>query len=61
MPRGAEKKWYIPGSVDPTRGPQNGGMGASKVDGYSIHYMTAQGIMLRNPLSAAELIPNVSY
>ncbi len=61
MPRGSEKKWYIPGSVDPTRGPQNGGMGASKVDGYSIHYMTSQGIMLRNPLSAAELIPNVAY
>jgi len=61
MPRGSEKKWYVPGAVNPTQGPQNGGMGASKVDGYSWHYMCTQGIMLRNPLSAAEVIPNVSY
>lgn len=61
MPAGAEKKWYIPGAVDPMKGPQNGGMGASKVDGYSIHYMCTQGIMLRNPFAAAELIPNISY
>ncbi len=61
MPKGSEKKWYIPGGVNPLTGPQSGGMGASKVDGYSIHYMCSQGIMLRNPLSAAELIPNISY
>lgn len=53
-------KWYIAGSTSPF-GPQSGGMGSSKVDGYEICYQTTQGIMLRNPLSAAELIPNVSY
>lgn len=53
-------KWYVPGSTTPF-GPQNGGMGASKVDGYEICYQTTQGIMLKNPLSACELIKNVSY
>lgn len=53
-------KWYVPGSTTPF-GPQRGGAGASKVDGYEICYQTTQGIMLRNPLSAAELIPNISY
>jgi hypothetical protein len=59
--RGREDiKWYVAGSTSPF-GPQKGGMGASKVDGYSIYYQTTQGIMLRNPLSAAELIPNIVY
>lgn len=53
-------KWYVPGSTSPF-GPMRGGASSSKVDGYEICYQTTQGIMLRNPLSAAELIPNVSY
>jgi len=53
-------KWYVPGSTSPF-GPQNNGMGASGVDGYEIKYLTTQAIKLQNPLSAAELIPNVSY
>jgi hypothetical protein len=55
-----EKKWYVPGSTTPF-GPQNGGMGASPIDGYEMFYQTAQGIMLRNPLSACELIPDIAY
>lgn len=54
-------KWYIPGSTSPF-GPNHGNtMGASGVDGYEIKYLTTQGIKLKNPLSAAELIPSVSY
>lgn len=52
-------KWYVAGSTTPF-GPQTGGAGATDVDGYKINYLTTQGIMLRNPLSACELIPNVS-
>ena len=53
-------KWYVAGSTSPF-GPQSGGAGSSKVDGYEICYQTTQGIKLKNPLSACELIPNVSY
>jgi hypothetical protein len=56
----SELKWYVPGSTNPT-GPQRGGMGASPVDGYEMFCFTTQGIMLRNPLSACELIPDVQY
>lgn len=60
-PKGrSEAKWYVPGSTTPF-GPQNGGMGASAVDGYEMYFQSTQGIMLRNPLSACELIPAVSY
>lgn len=53
-------KWYVSGSTSPF-GPQNNGAGGSEVDGYKIMYQTTQGIKLKNPLSAAELIPSVSY
>lgn len=60
-PKGRQDiKWYVAGSTTPF-GPQNGGMGSSKVDGYEIMYQTTHGIMLKNPLSAAELIPNIAY
>ena len=60
-PKGrAEVKWYVPGSTTPF-GPQNGGMGASPVDGYEMYCQTTQGVMLKNPLSAAELIMDVTY
>jgi hypothetical protein len=58
-PKGADKKWYVAGSTSPF-GPLNGGAGASNVDGYDIYRRETIGIMLRNPLSACELIPNVS-
>lgn len=53
-------KWYVAGSTSPF-GPQNNGSGGSEIDGYKIMYQTTQGIKLKNPLSAAELIPSVSY
>jgi hypothetical protein len=57
--KGADKKWYVAGSTTPF-GPQSGGMGASKVDGYEMYRMDQCSIMLRNPLAAAELIPAVT-
>lgn len=56
-PRNRDLKWYVAGGVNPM-GPTTG-LGASKVDGYEIYRRTTHGIMLRNPLSACELIPNV--
>lgn len=58
--RGAEKTWYVPGSVSPL-GPNDGNMGASGVDGYEWFARSTQGVILRNPLAAAELIPNIVY
>lgn len=61
VPKGrTELKWYVAGSTSPF-GPQSGGMGASAVDGYEMFCQTTQGIMLRNPLSACEIIKNVTY
>jgi hypothetical protein len=60
-PKGrSEIKWYNAGSTSPF-GPQSGGMGSSGVDGYEMFCQTTQGIMLRNPLSACELIPSIQY
>ncbi len=60
-PKGlGNKKWYVAGSTSPF-GPLNGGAGSSKVDGYEVYYRYTQGIVLNNPLSAAELIPNIVY
>lgn len=60
-PKGrSEIKWYVPGSTTPF-GPQTGGMGASPVDGYEMYCQNTHGIMLRNPLSACELIPDIAY
>lgn len=52
-------KWYIAGSTSPY-GPNYNGSGGSEVDGYVCKYQTTQSIKLTNPLSMAELIPNVS-
>ncbi len=53
-------KWYVAGSTTPF-GAQKNALGSSEIDGYKIMYQTTQAIKLKNPLSAAELIPNVSY
>ncbi len=53
-------KWYVAGSTSPF-GPNYTGSGGSEVDGYVVKYQTSQSIKLTNPLSAAELIPNISY
>ena len=58
--KGRDAKWYVAGSTSPY-GPQTGGMGSSKVDGYQIFYQTTQLLKLTNPLSCAELIPNIVY
>lgn len=49
--------WYIPGSTNPF-GPNTSftSMGASKVDGYELQMLTTQGLMIKNPLTCAELI-----
>lgn len=49
--------WHIPGSTSPF-GPNTSinTQSASKVDGYEICFLTTQGIMIRNPMSCAELI-----
>ncbi len=52
-------KWYVAGSTSPF-GAQSNGSGGSEVDGYKIMYQTTHGIKLKNPLSAAELIPSVA-
>jgi hypothetical protein len=60
-PKGrSELRWYNAGSTTPF-GPQSGGMGSSPVDGYEMFCQTTQGIMLKNPLSACELIPSIQY
>lgn len=49
--------WYVPGSTTPF-GPNTSmsAMGASKVDGYEVCMFTTQGLMIKNPMSCAELI-----
>lgn len=54
-----DMKWYVAGSTSPY-GPNYSGSGGSEIDGYKIMYQTTQGIMLKNPLSACELIPSVN-
>ena len=51
-----DMSWYVCGGTTPFGPQHNNGMGASAVDGYEKYYYTTQGIMLRNPLSCAELI-----
>lgn len=56
--RGRENiTWHVDGSTSPF-GPMNGGPSASHVDGYEWFAQGTQSVMLRNPLSVAELIPN---
>jgi hypothetical protein len=52
-------KWYVAGSTTPY-GPQKGGMGSSKVDGYEMYRQTTVSLKMHNPLAAAELIPAVA-
>lgn len=49
--------WHIPGSTSPF-GPKHsvGSQSASKVDGYEVCMFTTQGLMIKNPMSCAELI-----
>lgn len=49
--------WHIPGSCSPF-GPNTSfnQLGASKVDGYELLMLTTQGLMIKNPMSCAELI-----
>ena len=54
-----DMKWYVAGSTTPF-GPQKGGMGASKVDGYEMYCQTTHSLKLTNPLAAAELIPAIA-
>ncbi len=59
--RGRENiTWHVDGSTSPY-GPQAGGQGSSGVDGYEWFARSTQGVILRNPLAAAELIPNIVY
>lgn len=58
-PRGRKDlKWYVCGSTTPFGPHYNNGLGSSAVDGYEVYRFTNQGIMLRNPLTCAELIYN---
>lgn len=52
-----EKLWHVAGSCSPL-GPNTSfkSGSASSVDGYEIHAMAKQGIIVENPLSCAELI-----
>jgi hypothetical protein len=56
-----EKMWYIPGSCTPF-GPNTSFKtgSASAVDGYEIHAMAKQGLIIENPMSCAELIYSVA-
>lgn len=56
-PKSGNKMWHVPGSTSPF-GPNTSfsKAGASAVDGYELYTMTTQGIMVKNPMSCAELI-----
>lgn len=56
-PKSGNKMWHVPGSTSPY-GPNTSfsKMGASAVDGYELYCMTTQGLMIKNPMSCAELI-----
>lgn len=48
---------YVPGTTSPMGpGTSFSSMAASKVDGYELVCQTTQGIMIKNPMSCAELI-----
>jgi hypothetical protein len=56
-PKNGNKMWHVAGSTTPY-GPNtsfNTGS-ASAVDGYELFTLTTQGIMIKNPMSCAELI-----
>ena len=47
--------WHIEGSCGPG-GVKRGQSAASSLDGYSVHFLSEVGIMIKNPLSCGELI-----
>lgn len=50
--------WYIEGSYS-AYGPKKDGVGSSPVDGYEFHTESEQGIMLKDPSDAAQLILDI--
>jgi len=52
--------WYVEGSMGPTAVLNSSGKrsAASSIDGYEINALSDRGIVLKDPLSAAEINPN---
>jgi hypothetical protein len=50
--------WYTGGSVSPSEGhaKSRGTLRSNAKDGYSVHFLSEVGIMLKNPTSCGELI-----
>lgn len=51
--------WHVTGSMDPASNSLHKSTttrSSSGIDGYEIHFLTEEGLMLENPLSAAEVI-----
>lgn len=63
FPKGRkELMWHIAGSTSPLGPNMSFSKGsASAVDGYELHCMANQGIIIENPMSCAELIYAASY
>ena len=60
VPKGrVDLKGYTAGLTSPY-GPNSGGMMSAPIDGYGVYYASTEGVMLSNPLSACELLKNVS-
>jgi len=57
FPKNGNKMWHVAGSASPfgMKKSLNEGSG-SAVDGYELYMRTTQGIMIKNPMSCAELI-----
>lgn len=55
--------WYEEGSMGPTSFLKGGTKRSSSsgIDGYKMHCLSHRGIVLKDPLSAAEIIPNFSF
>lgn len=47
--------WHIEGSIGPY-GPKKNQSSASSLDGYSVHFLSEAGIMIKNPMACGELI-----
>ena len=60
VPQGrVDLKGYTVGLTSPY-GPNTGGMMSAPIDGYGVYYASTEAVMLSNPLSACELLKNVS-
>jgi hypothetical protein len=56
--------WYIPGSIDPTKPGIHQSfntMGATGKDGYAIHTLVEEGLMVQNPLGVARITRATAY